>query len=259
MPPTADVWREAYAVRSSETDAAGRASVQALLGYLLDAADGHARALGVSADDMADEGRTWMLHRLRVAVEATPRWRDAVRVETWPAVMDGLYAERDFWLRGEDGRPLVRATSTWLLIDVKRRRPVRLPEPFRAFARPDRERPLPEDGQDPASRAGQAVPPLGAPDYEKTFRVGYGDLDLNQHATFSRYALWAVETLPFEVLQTHALAELDLRFRAETVYGDVLRTQTQRLDGEEAAFAHRLVREKDGREAAQALTRWREA
>ena len=244
-----DVWRETYAVRSSETDASGRASVQALLGYLLDAADGHARALGVSADDLAGEGWSWVLHRLRVRVEATPRWRDAVHVETWPAVMDGLYAERDFWLRGEGGRPFGRATSTWLLLDLKRRRPVRLPEAFRAFARPERERPLPGDGPD--------VRLVEASDYERTFRVGYGDLDLNQHATFSRYALWAVETLPFETLRLHALAELDLRFRAETVYGDGLTAQTQRLDGAGVAFAHRLVREEDGREAAQALTRWR--
>ena len=250
MSPSIDVWREAHTVRSSETDASGRASVQALMGYLLDAADGHARALGLSADDLADERRTWMLHRLRVVVEAPPRWRDAVHVETWPASMDGLYAERDFWLRDEGGRPLARATSTWLVIDLRRRRPVRLPDAFRAFALPDRERPLPDVAPE--------LPPFDAPNYEQTFRVGYGDLDLNQHATFSRYALWAIETLPFEMLQAHALAELDLRFRAETVYGDMLLAQTQRVNGEEAAFIHRLIREKDGREAAQAFTRWRE-
>lgn len=246
------VWREAHVVRSSETDAAGRASVQALLGYLLDAADSHARALGVSADDLTAERRTWMLHRLRVVVEVMPRWRDGVHVETWPSSMDGLYAERDFRLRDGGGRLLARATSTWLLIDLRRRRPVRIPKAFRGFALPERERPLPE--------APPELAPVEAPDYEETFRVGYGDLDLNRHAAFSRYALWAVETLPLELLETNVPAELELRFRAEAVYGDAVVAQTQREEsGDGPSFLHRLVRQENGRELALARTRWRGA
>ncbi|MGI9175121.1 MAG: acyl-[acyl-carrier-protein] thioesterase, partial [Rhodothermales bacterium] len=57
--------------------------------------------------------------------------------------------------------------------------------------------------------------------------------DMNRHTTFSRYALWAIETLPFETLQTHTLAELDLHFRAETVYGDNLRVATQQVETSE--------------------------
>ena len=252
MPQTVDVWRKTYTVRSSETDVAGRASVQALLGYLLDAADGHARTLGFSADDFAAAQRTWMLHRLRVVVDVAPRWRDEIEIETWPSAMDGLYGQREFWLRGGDGQVFARATSTWLVIDLKRRRPVRLPEALRTLDLPNHERPLPDDETD--------VPPLDAPDYERTFRVGYSDLDMNRHATFSRYALWAIETLPFEMLQAHTLAELDLHFRAETLYGDVVRAETQQVATDGApAFLHRLTRKDDGREVAMARTRWQPA
>ena len=252
MPPTVDVWRATYAVRSSETDLAGRASVQALLGYLLDAADGHAHNLGFSTDNFADDQLTWMLHHLRVVIDVPPRWRDEVKIETWPSAMDGLYGKREFWLRGGDGQVFARATSTWLVIDLKRRRPVRLPAALRALDLPDRARPLPENGAD--------VPPLDAPDYERTFRVGYSDLDMNRHTTFSRYALWAIETLPFETLQTHTLAEIDLHFRAETLYGDVVHTATQQTETDETpAFLHRLTREDDGREVATVRTRWRQA
>ena len=252
MPPTVDVWRATYPVRSSETDLAGRASVQALLGYLLDAADGHAHNLGFSTDNFAEEQLSWVLHRLRVMIDVPPRWRDEVQIETWPSAMDGLYGKREFWLRGDDEHVVARATSTWLVIDLKRRRPIRLPAPLRALALPNLERPLPENGAD--------VPPLAAPDYERTFHVGYSDLDMNRHTTSSRYALWAIETLPFEMLQTHTLAEIDLHFRAETLYGDAVRTATQQTEtGETPAFLHRLTREDDGREVAAARTRWRQA
>ena len=47
-------------------------------------------------------------------------------LETWPSGIDRLFAIRDFrMVAGEE--VLLRATSEWMVIDVNRRRPVRLP------------------------------------------------------------------------------------------------------------------------------------
>lgn len=239
------IWQETFRVRSYETDVTGTASMASICNYLQEAAGNHAHDLGVSVEQM--DNQTWVLTRLHVEMARFPSWRQDVYIETWPSGENGLYATREFVLRDDEGDTLGWATSAWLIIDLTRRRPVRIPAFVRSFRVPVRGRAL-DDTFD-------RLPVLDTPAEERTFRVRYGDLDLNQHVNNVHYVEWVVEALPRHVREGHHLTSLEIHFRAEATFGDEVRVQTSPA-GEDSTFLHRLLRHSDGRDVAHVRTRW---
>ena len=250
MPPA--LLSESFRVRAYEIDPEARLALPALCDWLQEAAGNHATDLGVATDRLLESGRAWVLSRLRVEIAALPRWRQRVTVETWPSAENGLVAERDFLVLDEHGAPLARAISHWVIIDVARRRPVRLPEAVTGIELPDRQRALTP-----------AASPLAPPDQSalvRHFSVRRSDLDLNLHVNNVRYVEWALEAVPDDVLQTHDCASIDVQFRAESVYGDTIASRAGApLAGEDGlTIRHAVTREGDDRQLAVLATRWRQ-
>jgi acyl-ACP thioesterase len=244
------VWSGAFPIHTYELDPHFRLSVSAYLGFLQEAAGHNAHALGFSIPQLQARNLTWMLSRLRVRLWVYPGWRKNLTVETWPVGVSRLFALRDFrtYLDGEE---VGVAASAWILLDVRRRRPVRpetlagwsgLLRPERAFAA-DLEKL-------PAFPAGEGA-------REQELQVRYGDLDVNLHANNLRYAEWLLESLPAELLRTCVPAELDFDFLAEASAGERILSRSAPLDDD--SYAHSLVRRYDDVEVARARTTWRPA
>ncbi|MDX1546718.1 MAG: thioesterase [Rhodothermales bacterium] len=248
MPTYSPIWTESFEVRTFETDAGGHVSFLALCNYFQEAAGKHAHSYGVAVDQLLPEGKTWVLARLHICIDAYPDWTDVVTVETWPSGVQGLFAIREFQFHS-GGAVIGYGTSAWLVIDLNRRRPVRVEQLLSHVAPPDRPRTI-ED----------AFPRLPVPervDHARSFHVRYSDLDLNQHVNNVRFAEWAFESVPDEVLHGAVLREIELQYRAEATFGDLVMVEAQCTNGADAPrFRHRLVRDADGRDLAVARTRW---
>ncbi len=246
-------WEETFSIRSYEVEPGGRASVQAICQYLQEGASNHAKELGFSVENMIAHNLTWVMSRLHVEVDRYPTWRDRVKLTTWPSRQNGLMATREFLLHAPGGERLARATSAWLLIDLKRRRPVRLPDFILELLLPDRERAL-EDS------FAKMVPPE-VDSYESRFDVRWSDLDLNAHVNNVRYVEWAIEGLPPTFREGRCMKALEVNFRLETRYGATVVVQSGSAgytpeDSATRILWHRLHRADDGREIAFARTTW---
>src|SRR6266508_2031585 len=95
-------YREPFTVHSYDADACGVLAVPALAGFLQEAAGLHATELGVGLDALSPKGLTWVLARQRLEIPAPIRLGDSLVVETWPAGLDRLAANRDFVVRRGD-------------------------------------------------------------------------------------------------------------------------------------------------------------
>ncbi len=237
------VWNETVHVRSYEAGTDGRASILSICNYLQEAAGNHAFALGMAIDQLAVRKLSWVLSRLRVRMQTYPKWRDEVRIVTWPCGVERLFALRDFEMFDAGGRKLGVATSAWLLLNIEKRRPARMLETVKDFAVTDRPRAL--DGE-----LGERLSaPLSA-GTERSFRVRSSDLDVNRHVNNVNYIEWAVETVP---AGAGTLADLQVEFLAESVGGDDV---VSRCAGAGPVFQHELTRASDGRTLALARTEW---
>ncbi len=233
------VWTERHAIRASEMDFRGHLSVRALCELLQEAAGNHAQALGVGVDQLIPQGWTWVLREWQFEMAAWPRWRQEVTIETW--LLDG------------DGQPIGRATSRWMVVDFRRRRPIRMPDAVRAIRRPER-----------AVLAADTLPraaPDGPPGLAVDYRVRFADLDINEHVNNVSYVEWVLETVPREVLRGATLAAMTTAFRAEC-RSEATVTVERWADPERSApgrpaFLHRVLEKEGARELAAARTLWR--
>lgn len=248
--PIDNVWRETHRVLSSQIDASGRLAVPALLGLMEEAAGNSARSLRFSVEDLAADGITWILARLRLRFAGWPAWRDEVTIETWPSGTDRLRAFREYRLLGAGGRLLGSGTSVWLVLDLAGRRPVRVPARLATLCVPDRPREL-------GGVAGELQAPSRI-DASRDFRVRWDDLDLNRHANHTRYVGWALETVPAELRERCRIAELGVDFQAEARYDEEIVAESETAaDGR--SFLHRILRPAGRRTLAVLGSSWTSA
>ena len=247
----ATVWTEPFRIRAYEAGPDERVSVLTVLNLFQEAAGEQARAHDLDVFALPAGPATWVLHRLRlVAPGPLPRLRDAVTVDTWPSDRDGLRAHRDFVLRDASGAALVRATSVWFLLDIGRRRPVRLPPAMDHFLPPpDVPRGLTLDG------AAAPTAPARA-ERGETFAVRHADLDRVGHANHARIAEWALEAVPEPVRAGARLAELDVTFQSEATVGQTV-VSACGPGARPGALAHHVFRDGDAPQTvALARTLW---
>ena len=124
-----------YLVHGYDCGYGGPLRPLALFDFLQESAGAHAERLGIGMTRMFEAGKTWMISRIDLRVERLPFAGETVRVETWPAGRERLFALRDFVMRDAGGEVLVRAVYAYLIIDIAARKPFR-PERFFGEAEP---------------------------------------------------------------------------------------------------------------------------
>ncbi|MGB4470493.1 MAG: acyl-ACP thioesterase, partial [Tepidanaerobacteraceae bacterium] len=81
-------------------------------------------------------------------------------------------------------------------------------------------------------------------DVEKEFRVRYSDIDTNRHVNNVKYAAWAIESVPLEIVLNCTLTNLKVTYKKETTYGKNIKTLTQIIrQGENTTCLHSIVDE----------------
>jgi len=245
-----NVWREDFPIRSYEVDCHNRLSILSMFSFMQEAASKHAAALGVSIQQLLAENYTWLLSRLKINIAAYPGWSDQIQVDTWPSGTQQLFALRDFKIRGIDNQLIAAAISAWLVIDLQKRRPVRI-APFAARLKPIEGSPVLDGRLD-------KLPALSRPVYEKRFVARYSDLDINQHVNNVKFVEWIVESVPSAALNALVVSELEINFMAEAFHEDHILAACSPQNPSNTIFHHSLTRLQDGRELARAKTKWRE-
>lgn len=208
-----------------------------LMNELQGMGDAHAEKLGVGYAYCQSHGCAWVVTHYLVDIIEMPTEREEIEITTWPSTQDALRATRDFEIRGADGRLLVRATSQWVLIDLKTRRPLRLSEhlpPFEIHA------------VRAWDRTFDKFPDFDA---EKThvFKCRFDDIDVNQHINNAVYAVWATESVGYDFRNTHKLVRIEMNFKREISPTTPQVNVDVRIDGD---MSHHKIRTGDTEHAS---------
>lgn len=238
-----------FQIRSYEIDSRGKIKLATILNYLQEIASEHAARLGASVVDLFPRNLTWVLSRYHLEIFEYPSWGQIIQINTWPSAMRNLFALREFELLNEKNERLAIATSSWMLLDFKKKQPVRPAEHLNKF--PHRtDRVIPDDFE--------SIPAIEKVAVELPFRVRMSDLDLNQHVNHVSYIEWALETLSADILKKYQPTKLEIAFRGEAFYGDRVLSRTQIMgDDQQPSLIHKIVREKDNKELTRLMTKWR--
>ena len=219
-------------LKSYELDHRGSMPVWVIYRFLQEAAELNAVDLGFDTETLLDRSLTWMLARLQLRCTDPPMGRQRIIAETWPSGIESRFARRDFrlWLNGAD-TPFVVATSHWLLIDINRKRPVTVGN----ILGPEHVIPIGHAVTEPFP----SLQPAGDPVFSAEFRVRRSDLDMNDHVNNVHYVEWLAEAVPEDVWRGGGIAELDVEYKRQAQFGDVVRIDTHPAGP--GAYTHRMI------------------
>ena len=240
----------AFQVRSYEADSDQQATIQTICNYFQEMAWRHAKLHRFDLLSDEQNSRTWVLLRLHVHMDTYPCWGDTIHVATWSSGMNRLYAYRDYELYDADGQRIGCATSQWIIIDINRRRPQRLPANLISLQPANQPRTINDSFSDPIPEADRPA------DQSLIFNVRLSDIDVNRHVNNVNYIEWAIEAIPSSWRAGRQLAELEVAFMAESSYGDRITSDFTSAPSPDTAL-HRVYREADGKTLMTATTRWR--
>lgn len=236
-----------FRVRSYECGKDGCATLPTVCNYLQEAASMHAEELAFSIGDFqaAGDDITWVLTKMRVKMDHYPKWGDEVTVTTFPRGGRTLVAWRDFIVTGRDGETLGVASTEWMIINLRTRKLVAVPQ--KVFDAANNVRP-PVFGEEPFSRirfpAGEEG---GSSAAVVEFIAQNSHIDINGHVNNVHYIEWMLE--PCSEVRP---SEMEVVFKSETFAGD--RVSVSVVVGPDGTRFHRVFA-ADGKDHIVAVTR----
>lgn len=225
-----DIHTESFKIRASEAGTDGTATLPALCSLLQETAGNNALDLNFDISQLQEKDLTWVLHRMHIKIHKYPAWREEIQIKTWPSAGDALRTYRDYKVMDKNGEELGVCLSYWMMLNMKTRRPVRIPKELLELR-------LSSPGHTLKVKTNKILPP-GNPTAEKSFRVRKADLDMNNHLNNARYVDWLIETLPNQNFVT----ELDIVFLRESYYDELITSQTEIIS--DTFSKHQLLNKK---------------
>jgi len=238
-----------HTVRLTETGPNGTLRPAELMMLLQNIANEHAVKLGFGLEELTANNKAWVAARYHIKISSFPRQDQQLTLKTWPSGQKGLLYYRDFEILDETGAVLISATSGWLIIDLKTRRPLRPRMALDNF-------PIVEKRAIDTNF--EQLPELENCDYKKDFATRFGEIDVNRHINSAVFVTWAIESVPPEMLLSSEPCEIEIAFKSEVLFGQTVEvdTQLQKINTETRAL-HLITDKQTGKEAARLRTVWK--
>lgn len=222
---------EQHTIPCYDTDASWRLKPASFMNLAQEAAGRHAVYLGFGYDDLIVSNTAWILSRVHVQFIDTPKWREDITLTTWHKGLNRLFFLRDFILTDNEGRERVKATTSWLILNLDTRRLVRDPK-------------LVEEGtvceeniiETPADKV--QMPKDVEPEFVMEHTVAYSDIDTNGHTNNAMYMQWAMDAVNYEVASKMPLKEFTINFNHETKAGEVVKLYRAALEKEDGLHVY---------------------
>ena len=222
----------------------GKLSVSFMFYQMQDIAWEHANILGFGYDALKKDQHFWVLSRLLVKINRRPDWAEDFTLETWSRGTDGFFGYRDFNFVDITGKNIIQATSSWLVLNLKSKRIVRISN-LKDFPKHDE------------SVFGCDAQKVNSPESDEELHftpVRFNEIDINQHFNSGRYLERITDSYDFNFHEKFELTEFEVNFLKEGLPSDALAVKKEKIDNENHLCS--VIRENDGAELIRARLVW---
>ncbi len=115
-------------VRDVSTD--GHLRLDAMFNFMQEMAVFHTHEVGITMNDLIGSDKTWVLNRVVAQISQLPKLEEPIKLITWSRKLHRFKGVRDYEI-AVNNRPIIKASSLWIFIDLKKGRPARVPGDYR--------------------------------------------------------------------------------------------------------------------------------
>lgn len=220
-----NIFSEPHKILFYETDRTRKTTIGMLVNILMLTSQDQSIELGLTEEKLNEKGYGWVITQHILKIERLPVYRENIRIFTRADSYNRYFCYRDFWIEDEKGTVIVKMHSIFVLMDQKKRKIARLLpefiEPYKSEYTTKIER-VPDPKIDETS---QLIS-------EKNYRVRFMDIDSNQHVNNVHYFDWMIDGLDENFLLTHTLVEMNIKYKREVHYGEMVNTETRMAENQ---------------------------
>ena len=217
-----------FSISSFDLNPKGQARLTTMANFFQEMAYHHASQLGFGYDDMKEKQTFWVLSRMRIRIDQYPVWDETVRVETWHRGMDRIFGLRDFRVENSSGDLIGKASTAWLILDVRTRRPIRTVDGVLQHSKGDE------------SVFKKGLDKIELPEEMKmigSHKVLFSDLDIIRHVNNVKYMEWCIDAAITEDRADREIRELEINFTHEALFGDKIEIKGELNPNADSFFA----------------------
>ena len=210
-------------VRYSEIDENAQMTLFSLFNNFQDCCTFHGEEVGVGLRHNTALGQGWVIANVQCRISRMPQFGERLRISTWAEGFRGMIAHRDFSMENTEGELLAEAATDWIFMDLKTRRPIRIPqEQVDAYE-------LHADKKLTCDPGGRKVRMPEGGEKKKAFTIMEHHLDTNGHVNNAQYIRMTTPYLPADF----SIHRLRVEYKKQAMLGDQV--------------IPRVVTEEDGR------------
>jgi medium-chain acyl-[acyl-carrier-protein] hydrolase len=242
-------WEQDFIITHYFVDPDGYTSIHGIAFFLQEVAHNHASARSLGFEDLIRENKAWVLTRQVIKLYRIPVIGDQISVHSWVSETTPAFSVRDFHLLDDHQKVIGLARTSWMMIDIIHRKPVRIPDKVLSFI------PL-TPGKLTENLGLDKLPSISEKKDNTGFEVKYSDLDMNNHVNNITYARWVTDDFDLEFRKKFRLEMLEMNYLGEALYGDSLVANTVST-GSENSYQTTIWRSEDKRDILNARTFWK--
>ena len=166
----------------------------------------HSEVGGISFFDMQEFHQAWVLSRMRVEINALPKWQDVVTVKTWINSLENSRSVRALEMY-VNGKKIVGCETYWAVFNTQLRRPEALALPYEHFELFPENRATSEGfSKININHEKEAV-------FEKI--VYLSDLDIVNHVNNVKYLEWCLDHVDPKRIMKQEVKSFEMNFMKE--------------------------------------------
>lgn len=176
----------------------------------------HSNSLKVGLEDIIKMGYTIVLLSWKLEINNRPKYKDKLKVNTWVKETSKMYFYRDFEIIINDD-VAVKATSKWMLLDIKKFKPVMNLELIK------KQNPIDKDVFE--TRDIKRLKELDNYSKKLKYYIRKSDIDLNNHVHNLNYIDMALE-----VIDDKYYSNIEIEYLKEIKYNDKISIMSEKIN-----------------------------
>lgn len=241
-----------FTVLPSNSSSTGKIKLRSLLDYFQDTASLAVEDIEGSTTELLKRGYAWVLTRYEIDFAGKiPELDENFSIATFHDPSHGYNTIRAFQVNSHDGKRIINAKTSWLLVDVKTGRPVKPAVNLPEILTRDTEAINPDFQEIPSFSEDEILRSVDFP-------VRFHDLDYNAHVNNAAYFGWVYDECPVN-FQAQELKFVCASFRSGAKLGEKITLQIAEkeiAEKEKKLFACKIIRPNVKKPSAEFLFLW---
>lgn len=223
--------------------------LSSIIDFICDVGTQQSEYFGGGIDYCTKNNCAWVFYKYDIKMYRYPIFGETISITTQPVGFKKFYGLRKYMIKDEQDNLIGEALALFFLINIEKRRPMRIQEEQYGF--------YGVDGDVDYDISMDKIVRTDEEQYHKQFNIRYSDIDSNNHVNNVKYVEWAMEAVPLDLINNYNINRIKVIFEKETTYGDKISVSATVKDIDEGnSKSYHTIRNSEGIELTLLEVDW---